>query len=98
MGSVLWRIKLLTCGVVSAINELQYSSQGGNKIISQNENHLGNSNSSIILGRNSLVIPKTKKKAISLVSKRLHQIREFAKNPVFKTSISEHFVLYHCVQ
>lgn len=62
VGSVLWRIKLLTCGVVSAINELQYSSQGGNKIISQNENHLGNSNSSVILGRNSLVIPKTNKK------------------------------------
>ena len=38
------------------------------------------------------------KKGISLVSKRLHQIREFAKNPMFKTSISEHFVLYDCVQ
>ena len=33
------------------------------------------------------------KKGISLVSKTLHQIREFAKNPMFKTSISEHFVI-----
>ena len=42
-------------------HELQYSSRGGNKIISQNENHLDNSNSSVILSRNSLVWPKTKK-------------------------------------